>query len=72
MKIRTSLALLAGGAKFLLLSALLYGPGTLLHVYARRERKLPVFTAGETVFCGVLVLSAVVALYALTVGRITI
>ena len=28
----------AGGAKFLLLSALIYAPGTLLFVVARRER----------------------------------
>jgi arginine:ornithine antiporter/lysine permease len=64
--------LLAGGAKFLLLSALLYGPGTLLHVYARREQKAQVFTAAEMILCGVLTLSAVAALYALISGAITI
>ena len=31
--------LYAGGAKFLLLSALLYAPGTFLFVLARREQK---------------------------------
>jgi arginine:ornithine antiporter / lysine permease len=64
--------LLAGGVKFLLLSALLYGPGTLLHVYARREQKAQVFTAAEMILCGVLTLSAVAALYALISGAITI
>jgi arginine:ornithine antiporter / lysine permease len=64
--------LLAGGAKFLLLSALLYGPGTLLHVYAQREKNALVFSAAEMILCGVLSLSAVVALYALISGTISI
>ena len=37
----------AGGAKFLMLSALLYAPGTILFVIARREQNRPVFTRVE-------------------------
>ncbi len=39
--------LLAGGAKFLLLSALLYAPGTWLYAAARREQGLALFSARE-------------------------
>ncbi|MCZ8096756.1 MAG: basic amino acid/polyamine antiporter [Burkholderiaceae bacterium] len=64
--------LLAGGAKFLLLSALLYAPGAALHVYARREQRVKVFGAGESiVFAGVCV-AALAGLYALVSGAMTI
>ena len=39
--------LLAGGARFLLLAALLYAPGTLLYFAARREQGLPLFGQRE-------------------------
>jgi multidrug efflux system outer membrane protein len=39
--------LLAGGARFRLLAALLYAPGTWLHATARREQRLPLFNARE-------------------------
>ena len=39
--------LLAGGAKFLLLSALLYAPGTWLYAAARREQGLALFGPRE-------------------------
>ncbi|CAG9251082.1 basic amino acid/polyamine antiporter [Paraburkholderia unamae] len=41
--IYTVFMILAGGLKFILLSAILYAPGTVLYVIARRERKLKVF-----------------------------
>jgi arginine:ornithine antiporter/lysine permease len=34
----------AAGFKFVVLSAVLYGPGTILYFFARREQGLPVFT----------------------------
>jgi arginine:ornithine antiporter/lysine permease len=37
----------AGGRKFLLLSAILYAPGTLLFFLAKRERKETVFKPVE-------------------------
>ena len=62
----------AGGAKFLLLSALIYAPGTLLFGVARRERNKTVFTFAERFVFGAAVLSAVVALYSLVSGAISI
>jgi hypothetical protein len=39
--------LYAGGAKFILLSALLYTPGTILFIIAKREQSRTVFTPVE-------------------------
>jgi arginine:ornithine antiporter / lysine permease len=64
--------LLAGGAKFLLLSALLYAPGTLLYAAARREQGLALFGPRERWFFWVLCAAAVAALVALLTGALTI
>jgi len=40
----TAFMILAGGMKFVLLSAVLYAPGTLLYLWARREQNKQVFT----------------------------
>ena len=64
--------LYAGGATFLLLSALLYAPGTWLYFYARREQQKRVFTAAELTVFGVIAIAAAAALYALQSGAITI
>jgi arginine:ornithine antiporter/lysine permease len=64
--------LYAGGATFLLLSALLYAPGTWLYFYARREQEKRVFTAAEVPVFGVICIAAAAALYALVSGAITI
>ena len=64
--------LYAGGAKFLLLSALLYAPGTWLYRYARREQQQRLFTTAEMIVFGVVALAAVAALYALVSGAIVI
>jgi arginine:ornithine antiporter/lysine permease len=58
----------AGGAKFLLLSALIYAPGTLLFVLARREQRRSVFTLAERPVFGCVALAAGVALYGLATG----
>src|SRR6478736_6589820 len=60
--------LYAGGPKFLLLSAILYAPGTILYFIARREQKARIFTGPEMVAFGVLVLAALAALWALVSG----
>ena len=67
-----SAMLLAGGAKFLLLSALLYAPGTWLYGYARREQRQPVFSRAETGVFALLCLAALVGLAALWSGALTI
>jgi arginine:ornithine antiporter/lysine permease len=50
----------ARGPKFLVLSSLLYAPGTLLFFLARRERKEAVFRPVETIISGVVVVAAVI------------
>jgi arginine:ornithine antiporter / lysine permease len=62
----------AGGAKFLLLSALLYAPGTWLYYHARREQRERVFTMAETVVFGVVSIAAILALAALVSGAIVV
>ncbi|UTA53245.1 basic amino acid/polyamine antiporter [Lysobacter soli] len=65
--------LVFGGTKYLLLSALLYAPGTILFVMSRREqRHASVFRRGEAVLFAILALAAVVALFALATGRLVI
>lgn len=62
----------AGGLKYLLLSALIYAPGTVLFFLARREQRKKVFTFAEWFVFAVTVIAALSALYALSTGRITI
>jgi len=71
--IYTAFLLYAGGAKFILLAAVLYAPGTLLYLWARREQGKPVFTGvWDWLIFIVAVIGAVVGLYALATGAITI
>jgi arginine:ornithine antiporter/lysine permease len=62
----------AGGPKFLLLSAILYAPGTVLFVLARRERKQTAFQTVEATMFGAIVISACAGIYALATGLISI
>jgi arginine:ornithine antiporter/lysine permease len=62
----------AGGAKFVLLSALIYAPGTVLYWLARREQKLRLFTWFESLVFSITVAAAIIALRGLTTGMITI
>ena len=62
----------AGGTKFLLLSAILYAPGTVLFVLARREQKKQVFTAIEWLLFAIVVVAAAVGIYGLISGAISI
>ena len=62
----------AGGTEFLVLSFLIYAPGTLLYLQTRREQSKQVFTTGEWVVFAVFVIGAVYALYGLITGNLTI
>lgn len=62
----------AGGTKFLLLSALLYAPGTVLFLIARREQNKMAFTRPETILFGVICVAAAIGLYSLVTGAISI
>ncbi|MFH0343872.1 MAG: basic amino acid/polyamine antiporter [Chromatiales bacterium] len=69
----TAFLLYAGGMKFILLSAVLYAPGTALYFWARREQGKPVFTkASDWVIFILAVIGAVVGIYWLATGYITI
>jgi len=62
----------AAGAKHLLLSAAIYGPGTILYFMARREQKRTVFTPIETAVFAVAAIGAVVAIAGIATGHISI
>jgi arginine:ornithine antiporter/lysine permease len=64
--------IVAGGSKFLLLSALLYAPATILFVLARREQKMPIMTRLEAAIFGCVAIAAVLGLYAVVSGALTI
>jgi arginine:ornithine antiporter / lysine permease len=67
--IYTLFMIVAGGLKFILLSAILYAPGTVLYVIARRERKLPVFKGvSDWVIFIVAAVAAIVGIVALAKG----
>jgi arginine:ornithine antiporter/lysine permease len=62
----------AGGLKFILLSAVLYAPGTALYVWARREQNKGVFIASDWIIFIVVAIGAIVGIYGLATGMITI
>jgi arginine:ornithine antiporter/lysine permease len=68
----SALMLYAGGLKYLLLSGLIYAPGTILFFLARREQNRKIFMFGEWFVFSIAVIAALSALYALVTGRITI
>lgn len=68
----TLFLVIAGGVAFLLLSAVLYGPGTALYFWARRERGEPVFKPVEWAIFAVVILAALLGIYQLATGYIDI
>jgi arginine:ornithine antiporter/lysine permease len=63
----------AGGLKFILLSAILFAPGTVLYFWARREQGKPVFSkTSDWVTFAVIVAAAIYGVYGLASGAITI
>jgi arginine:ornithine antiporter/lysine permease len=68
----TAFIIFAGGMKFLLLSAILYAPGTALYFWARLEQQKRLFTPVEWIVLAVVVIGAVVGLHGLVTGYITI
>ncbi|MGH7785301.1 MAG: arginine-ornithine antiporter, partial [Candidatus Binatia bacterium] len=62
----------AGGLTFLLLSAILYAPGSALYFLARREQKGTVLTATEQVIFGLVVVAALGGIYGLVSGHIAV
>ncbi len=64
--------LFAAGPKFLLLSCIIYVPGTILFVRARREQGQRVFTPPELVLFVIAIVGAIVGIAGLASGRISI
>jgi len=62
----------AAGYKFLLLSAALYAPGTILYVIARREQKIQVFKPTDWIIFGLIALGGIIAVIGLISGYIII
>jgi arginine:ornithine antiporter/lysine permease len=62
----------AAGLDHLMLSCILYAPGAVLYLIARRERGLRVFRPAEAVLFGVIVLGAVAGVVSLATGAIEI
>ncbi|HET6293609.1 MAG TPA: basic amino acid/polyamine antiporter [Kribbella sp.] len=64
--------LYAAGPKYLLLSAVVYAPGTLLYLMARREQGLPAFNRAEAAACAVLVVAAVLGVVLIATGSLNV
>lgn len=68
----TLFMLVAGGLKYVLLSAIIFAPGTLLFVMARREQGRSIFTPAEWALFAAVVLGALVGVHGLATGTLTI
>lgn len=68
----TAFMIFAGGLSFLLLSAVLYAPGTLLYVWARREQGKTVFTGVEWIIFLVAAAACVAGIVGLITGYISL
>jgi arginine:ornithine antiporter/lysine permease len=66
----TTFMIYAGGLKFILLSAILYAPGTLLYIWARREQNTTVFKPGDWAIFTIAIIGALVGVYGLASGVI--
>jgi arginine:ornithine antiporter / lysine permease len=70
--IYTAFLIYAAGMKFLMLSAILYGPGTVLYFWTRREQNKKMFSPIEWAIFIVAVIGAVIGIHGLVTGYITI
>ena len=68
----TMFLIYAGGLKFVLLSAVLYAPGTILYIWTRREQGKSLFTTPEWIIFGVAIVGAVAGVAGLVTGGITL
>ncbi len=63
----------AAGLKFVVLSAVLYGPGTILYFWSRREQNLPVFTkTSDWIIFILAMIGAIVGIWWIATGYIQI
>jgi arginine:ornithine antiporter/lysine permease len=71
--IYTLFLLYAAGLEFIVLTAILYGPGSLLYVWARREQGKKAFERpADKVVLALACVGAVVGIYMIATGRIVL
>ena len=70
--IYTAFLIYAAGTKFLMLSAILYGPGTVLYFWTRREQNKKMFSPIEWCIFLVTAVLCIVGIHGLVTGYITI
>lgn len=68
----TAFLIFAGGTRYLLLSTVLYAPGTILYFWARREQNKTLFTPVEWLIFLVAAVGCVLGIYGLSTGSIAI
>ncbi|TPM98999.1 basic amino acid/polyamine antiporter [Mesorhizobium sp. B2-1-5] len=68
--IYTVFMFVAAGLKYVLLVAVLFAPGTILYVWARREQKLQLFTLAELVVFAATLIAGLIGAYGLLTGSI--
>lgn len=68
--IYTLFMIVAGGMRYLLLSAILYAPGTALYFWSCREQRRKVFTPFEMALFAVLVIGCVAGVYSIASGQL--
>ena len=68
----TVFLLFAAGPKYMLVSFIIYAPGTVLFVMARREQGRKIFSPVELVILAVSVVGAIAGIVGLATGWITI
>jgi arginine:ornithine antiporter/lysine permease len=69
--IYTIVMFIAAGLKYVLLVSVLFVPGTILYVWARREQRVTLFTSIELIVFAVTVIAGLVGAYGLLSGTIT-
>ena len=70
--IYTLFLIYAAGMKYLLLSAILYGPGTVLYFWARREQNKSIFKPIEWAIFIVAMIGCIVGIHGIVTGYITV
>ncbi len=68
----TLVMIYSGGLKYVLLSAVILLPGTILYYLARREQSTKTFAPVESIVFGVVAVGAVVAIFAIATGWIVV
>jgi arginine:ornithine antiporter/lysine permease len=61
----------AAGLKYVLLLAMLFAPGTVLYLWARKEQQARYFTSVEMGILSLIILAALAGAYGLATGLIT-